>query len=447
MTSRSRLQHFFTLIAFSNGALAPAITISTAARAGSTSIPIEQTTPVAADPAQGSDSKNAASAAGAQASPIVDKPIAAYQLELLDIAFDSATKFPIKPHLATRSKAQEAVVQTCFDLDQPRRAAGYVEQIDDWRRGKGYADLAFYLAQHGDRREVQPYLDLALKVAQHWMKEEDSQYWQIDRIKAAMARAHLAMGETQAAARMEAGTADFEAEQVEVLKASMLTPDLFDHEFELIDKSVATGTFDLTKSALESAAQLYKRFYSDVERRKLLEAKIKASWAKLPLQIRVELMFKLADAALDHRDNAKALALVGETRELMETAPWLPEDRIPLLGKIAGLRYRAGDKEAARGELDEALATFDAEREKIQSFNQAGALRPLAESYQSMNDRKAALTVYKKAVEAGSVNPNARPRALDLSATCCSMALHGVEPDPELRARIKQLRDGLSDPW
>jgi hypothetical protein len=423
------------------------ITTSSTTRAGSNPVPSDQTGSGKPSATASSGSTQGSSTGGAAGSSLADKPLAAYQLELLDIAFDSATRFPVNPHVATRSQVQEAVVDACLELDQPRRALKYIEQIEDWRRGKGYADLAFYCAKHGDMDDVPHYLDLAYKTAQRWLKEETNQYWQIDRIKVAMARVHLLRGDTQAADRFEIGTADSEAEKVEVLKASMLTPDAFDHEFELIDKVVALGNFDMTKSALETCAQLFSRFYENAERRSLLEGKIKASWAKLPLQVRIDLMMEMVNGALDHQDNTKALALVSEAREMLESAPWHPEDRIPLLGKLAALRYRAGDKDAARGEIDEAAATFDAARESIQSFNRASALRPLAEAYQSMGDGKAALAMYKKAIDEGAVNPNARPRAVDLSATCCSMALHLVEPDADLRARLGQLRDGLVDPW
>lgn len=64
-----------------------------------------------------------------------------------------------------------------------------------------------------------------------------------------------------------------------------------------------------------------------------------------------------------------------------------------------------------------------------------------------MGDTAAALAVYKRAVEEGVHNPNSRPRAEDLSATCCSMALHGVEPDGSLWARMEDIRGRLGDPW
>jgi hypothetical protein len=64
-----------------------------------------------------------------------------------------------------------------------------------------------------------------------------------------------------------------------------------------------------------------------------------------------------------------------------------------------------------------------------------------------MGNTAAALSVYAKVIEAGVENPNSRPRAEDLAATCCSMAVHAVEPDPRLWSRIRSIRDGLGDPW
>jgi hypothetical protein len=53
----------------------------------------------------------------------------------------------------------------------------------------------------------------------------------------------------------------------------------------------------------------------------------------------------------------------------------------------------------------------------------------------------------RRFVEEGVENPNSRPRAEDLSATCRSMALHAVEPDADLWKRMRQIGDGLGPPW
>ena len=64
-----------------------------------------------------------------------------------------------------------------------------------------------------------------------------------------------------------------------------------------------------------------------------------------------------------------------------------------------------------------------------------------------MGEQAAAFRTYALAVEAGIDNPNSRPRAEDLSATCRSMALHDVRPDAQLWARIRQVSEGLGPPW
>ena len=90
---------------------------------------------------------------------------------------------------------------------------------------------------------------------------------------------------------------------------------------------------------------------------------------------------------------------------------------------------------------------FAAKREEIVDIYRAGALRTIAETYQAMGETAAASKTYKQAIEAGIENPNSRPRAEDLSATLCSMAVHGVEPDAGLWTRITDIEAGLGDPW
>jgi hypothetical protein len=90
---------------------------------------------------------------------------------------------------------------------------------------------------------------------------------------------------------------------------------------------------------------------------------------------------------------------------------------------------------------------FEAEKALVYDVFRAAALRPIAEAYDEMGDEAAALDVYRRAVEEGARNPNSRPRAQDLVATTLSMAMRDVRPDEALRARMREIRDGLGDPW
>jgi tetratricopeptide (TPR) repeat protein len=378
---------------------------------------------------------------------LADVPLATWRGDLLDRAFKSVSSMPVNPHLKNRSRAQEAVVTACLELDLPARALRYVDQIGDWRRGKGYADVAFWAAQHQETADVPRLLELALQIAEREAKDEDAQDWQRDRIKVTIAKTHVWLGHAAEAARLQANTEVFESGKVEAVKAMVIDADAFEAEFKSLGDVLASGSFDPMQSALETCAQLFNRFYGDAEKRARLEEKIKGAWSKLPTQIRVDLSLELATFALHHDDRAKALALAQETRALIDGSKWEPNDHLPMVARLAELRFRAGDAKAARAELDAALARYDAERDRIVDIYRAGTLRPLAEAYQAMGDGAAAVAVYKRCVEEGIANPNSRPRADDLAATCCSMALHGVEPDAALWSRLIQVEGKLGDPW
>ena len=391
--------------------------------------------------------------AGAEAPLLADQPLAVHRLQLLDLAFEAASALPVHPHIKNRSRAQEAVVEAALELDQPRRALELVEQIDNWRRGVGYADLAFYCARKGAKGEVQRYLDLAGAIAdrtEHELAEEEAsaeggaQSWRRDRIKVKLARAHALLGQDDEAARLEAGVVPSESGKVAAAKAMVLDAQAFDAQVAAVELLIATSDLDQVRNALEVCAELFERFYTDAARRAQVEERIKTAGPKLPATIRLEVLMRLVEFALARGDQPKALELVRETKRIMDGAMC---EHIPLVARLAGLRYRAGDVENARKEADAALAKYERERDGIVNIDRAGVLRPLAEAYQAMGDTARALDVYRRAVEEGVVNPNSRPRAEDLSATCRSMALCAVEPDPELWVRLHEIRDALGDPW
>jgi hypothetical protein len=126
---------------------------------------------------------------------------------------------------------------------------------------------------------------------------------------------------------------------------------------------------------------------------------------------------------------------------------FLPEDTAPLGVVVVKARIRMGDANAARAELQRLRAEFEPRAETIQNFLRAASWRSLAEGYQLLGDTNDVGRCYAAALDAGALNPNARPRAEDLSATCVSMAVSGFMPSTELLLRIEHIRAGLADPW
>jgi len=374
------------------------------------------------------------------AAALQNPPLPVFQADLLQTAFDIATAMPVKPHIKDRSRAQYNTVTVALELNQPQRALRYVEKIGNWRKGLGYADYAFYSVGHGVTNSVPHYLQLADEIS-----ELATQDWRRDRIKVRIAQTHLLLGQKSASARL---TADLDpsvsgtVEQVEAL----LTDD-FDAQMKNLDGLIASKNFDLVKNALFACAQLYDRFYEEVDRRETVEQKIKDSWNPMPYTIRLDLLQNLAETALRHADAVTALERVHDAQTLMDSVTWPAEYRIPLAARLAVLCFRAGDEETARSRLAELPAQYDEEKNTIINIYRAETLTPVAEAFQIAGDTASALKIYRQALDAGVENPNSCPRAEDLSAICLSMALNKVEPDEALRSRIHEIQANLGDPW
>jgi tetratricopeptide (TPR) repeat protein len=370
-----------------------------------------------------------------------DEPLTVYQSELLDLAFETASLIPVYPHIKDRSRTQEAVATASLELDQPRRALNFIEKIGDWRRGAGYGDLAFYCAQRGYINGAKHYLDLASQIS------ETAEDWRKDVIKVKIAKTYALLGQTQQADELEKDIVESESGKVAAVKAMMAEEGSFYEQLKVLDELVALNNFDILRNALESSTELFNRFYDDKERRLQVEEKIKGSFNSMPVFVRAELLMKLGGFALDHGDKDNGLRLVNEIQALVDKTQWTLEDRIALIAKLTELRFRADDKEKAKNDADAIRDEFVINKNEVINIYRAGALRTLAQAYKTMGETATALEIYKMAVEESIENPNSRPRAEDLSATCISMALSRVEPDDALWSRLRQINQNLADPW
>ena len=59
-----------------------------------------------------------------------------FQHQLIDLAFESASLIPVKPHIKDRSRKQEEVILACIELGLPNKALGFIPQIENWREGQ-----------------------------------------------------------------------------------------------------------------------------------------------------------------------------------------------------------------------------------------------------------------------------------------------------------------------
>lgn len=358
-----------------------------------------------------------------QDAPIGNRPIETYRADLLDRAYDVASAMPLKPHIKDRSRAQEKVLQAALELDQPASALRYAEGIANWRRGKGFADYACYSVEHGITNGIPLLLIKAESIA-----GTATQDWRRDAVLHRIAQVNRLL-EQKSTAPSGADTGSFE------------------ERFAQVDTVVLKGGLDDAKGVVDTCLRLYDEYYSREEARDRIRNKIEQSWGSMPVLLRLESLKKMVRTALANGDQAAALQMVEQGVDMMKGNTWPAEYSIPLAAEFAALRFRAGDAERARAELEQALTSFGERRSGIVDIDRAETLTALAEAAVVMGDQPRAAALYTDALDAAVVNANSRPRAEDISMICVSMALRGFEPDEALCAKLDALRRSLGAPW
>lgn len=402
----------------------------------------------------GVESPSAAAASGPDAaSPQSGPPsgIAAAEVEaasamspeaLLEFAFETASAIPADPHLRDRSRTQEQVVLAAIALGRLEHAESWLPRIEDWRRGSASADLAYELAAKGDSPQVRSLIASAASAA------VDAGEWQSERVLMKIARVQARLGELEAAAAIAATLEPVEGGKVLTAISERTSEAGLDEEIARIEAGIANGQrFDEVASVLDALTLLHRRVYADEARRQRLEAAADAAWRWVPLKVRMERRGALLRNALEAGDREAAARWLAGIAEVVEGYDWTPEDRVPLLAELAGWRFLAGDLDGARAAADASRRVFDEGRILIIDVFRGEALRPLAEAYMSLGDRGAAAEVYSLALDEAFVNPNARPRAIDLALAAVSMARRGFEPDTATADRLRSLRQKLDHPW
>lgn len=367
---------------------------------------------------------------------------------LLDLAYRGVSKFPINPHIKNRSKAQGEVVSAALQLRQLAWAKTKIPDIRNWRRGVAYADLAYCILEKRPESDVAGLLALAREAGDGAKDEGSGQVWRRDRVLARVARAEAKLGTTtlldaKAQANLDKSAWRYLADA----EASKVDASGFDAALAKLDAVFAQGDLDTVRHAHEVCLGLYDRFYADAQKREALRQRLTKSYEKLPVDIRVDLILRMAASASSHDGKDEAHDLVKTALAVMESTRWLPEHDVPMRARIGGAYCTAGDSASGLAQIAKAEKGYLDGLEAIVNIYRAGCLRAIAEAYLAAGKRSEALEAYKRCVEAGMENPNNRPRAFDFSATCISLAVNDFEPDAGLRARLEDICRGLGKPW
>ena len=375
-----------------------------------------------------------------ESSKVVDRPIADCQSNFLDLGIEFASLIPEKPFIKDRSKVQQEVVDTCLKLDQPVRAKSYADRISNWRMGLSYANIAYYLADKGaDSVKVQQGLHLAEQIAgmDHGLE------WRNAQIKVRIAQTYALIGKLEVSEEIRANLPNTEIGKMIRTDIKLDDDKLFDEHIVAIDAAIALKDFDVLIPALYAMTDLYDVYYDDTDKVAILEEKIRSGFSDLPINIRFELLVKLASHSVDRDDKAKASELITQAQEFLDNYSWPVEKQITLTAEISRLYFGVGQIQNAQLYLDKCISLFDENIDKIHDFQRAETLIPVAEVYHLIGQPVKAVEIYKLAVEQGVLNPNKRQWAEDMAQICCSLASIALEPDKELMNRINNICEEL----
>lgn len=360
---------------------------------------------------------------------------------LLEQAFEIASSIPVTPHARDRARVQEDVALGALRLGLLDQARRYAVQIEGWRGGEAMALIGRAHAARGDQQRARE----CATVAALLVGSERS--WQNERVLALLACLWLDLGDDAQAAKLVADLSPEHLGTYQAARTARIPDAALEAQLAVFDAAVASGSFDVARTAVDGYAALLARSTGDAQRREAVLASARRAIKSLPLDLQVSRSASLAEELAGKGMTAPAQALLADATAVYAQVKWDAEDFAPLGAELVRARIALGDREGARTELRRLGAELDRVEPTIVNLRRGISLRALAEAWALLGDAGAARALYARALEAGALNPNSRPRAEDLSATCLSLGVARVEPTPEMTRRIEQIRAALADPW
>ena len=369
------------------------------------------------------------------------------QRELLDLAYASASRFPVDPHIKNRSRSQQAVVEAALAAGDLERAVAYARGIENWRRGLSLAMVAYSHAAAGRRDAALALLTEAEEDLLGNSADENAQKWRADRVRSWIASTWFALGDEDKRQEYGADLESSELERISLEEGRRLGTEALGEYLGGVDLVLDKGDHERVRAVLAALTELHRRFYPDESLRGAIATRVDAAERQVARDLYVDAMLRMAQGASEAGDQDAAAAYVRRAQDYCDAGRWDADDGAILRSRLAIGWSRAGRVDLARKILDAASAEFDAREEELFDMFRASPLRSLAEGYLHAGELEKAADHYARAVEAGALNPNSRPRAIDLADTLCSMVLNGYRPTDSLRERMTEISDGLGNPW
>ncbi len=360
---------------------------------------------------------------------------------MFGLAFSIASSIPSVPHARDRSRIQESVVDAYIEVGLLVDAAHCAQQIDGWRRGESLAHIGQRYLDLGDREKAREFATRALDVA----RAEDE--WRRERVTMEAARIYMLLGDHARVEQLTKDGSQAELAAIATDRTTLLPSDQLDLQADTFDRAIATKNFDIARSAIDGYVVWLGRVVDDETRRERALVALDQALPGLPADLQVTNRLRIAEVLSTSDRPDLAGAQIARADEIVAQTKFLPEDVASVNAKVALAHAGMGETDSARATLHLLLSQHAQRRIEIVDLRRAASLRSLAEAFAEIGDTAAMLDCYALALDEGALNPNARPRAEDLCATCVSIGRVGITPPPALLERIRSIQSSLTDPW
>lgn len=368
--------------------------------------------------------------------------------QILEIAFQAVSKMPDNPHEKSRSRGQLEIVQACLSLGHTEQALRYGMQITNWRKALARANIARYFAQKNQLELAQDHLAVVRQLMSGLENDKAIQAWRLNRIRATVSQVHSILELCSSRQRKDEGVGDSVGHTASLGNVSILEgEDGFSDFLAQVNRVFETEEFSEVKHALESCVAALEASYSLQGRRDNLYRIIKTSYPRLPIPVRIRLLSDVVKIAIEHEDLAFGRDIALHISALINNGRWRPQDEVALRATFSALLHDLGQQKDSAVESNKAHGLFNEKRDAIVSIFRGQAMRPLAESFVLRGNKSRSLMIYSQALDEAIVNPNSRPRVMDLIHTCISMATHNCEWNREIKVKINDLFHSLGTPW
>jgi tetratricopeptide (TPR) repeat protein len=361
-------------------------------------------------------------------------------LEALDYAFKFASAIETDPK--DMSRAQYEVVQELNLREAHDEAHRKAEQIEGWRRGAAFADLAAAYAKAGRTAEARKLTESAERYA------ASIKGWQQKRILAHVAQATALLGDREKAFELAQDLAvndpkQYAARSLATVAIGEARVGNFEQAMEPLSSLDGKGgiyeTWWRTVGYLEvSKAERLTR----EQQLRALDAAMKAA-ETIPNWKRIEALQMIGERAEELGNEQAAHAVLQQADALARPLPSTMPVKARLLSAVASGWARLGQKKPAR----ELLSMAEMEIPATLVIDRPGLYAEVAGRNAEMGDDEEASRLYSKALSAAEGLENARPRALAVVEICRSMGRRGMALSASTRARLDGLYEGLGDPW